>query len=449
MPFSMPNYPLLNAEQTNPFANLITNALNTYQSGIKSKFMQPMMEQDLKKAVLENQWNPKIWQSEIGLRGAQAGHLGTQTDLDRLKLKYPGLGEGGIVGELAFANLLRDRPEIAKRFSNIGGMPQENIQNQLQQQQQPESQELNIPGHGGMSANPNSDLIQSMLPVIAKNQGQQKTHPTSSQQQSFDPAELIIQNIQSEMNARNALANYRSGGGFSNMRYAPAIQKNISAFSQQLAADHPDWNTDMVNQAQNAYLTGADEVNGTKLPELSGTSSALRAAIFKQNSTTQIQNQAAALDATAQDFNSIDLEPLAKFAGISGKLNILKYKAMMASGQEVPQDVRDYLSYQDNISNFAMDTLRKGFGTSVVPGYVYATLGNAANPGSQWWSDPKQVYNDMRKVKEWLNKNADIYKAKAQLGATAQLSNNVKNNSSTPDLSNMTDDELKKIAGGK
>jgi hypothetical protein len=46
---------------------------------VQAKYAEPMAQQSLTAAQLSNKWNPKIWQSEIGLRGAQAGKLGKET----------------------------------------------------------------------------------------------------------------------------------------------------------------------------------------------------------------------------------------------------------------------------------------------------------------------------------------------------------------------------------
>jgi hypothetical protein len=73
MPISFTNYQPGTPAQTSPFADLLKNAMAAYQTGVKSRYAQPMAEQGLVKAVQENQWNPKIWQSEIGLRGSQSG----------------------------------------------------------------------------------------------------------------------------------------------------------------------------------------------------------------------------------------------------------------------------------------------------------------------------------------------------------------------------------------
>ena len=47
MAFTMPNYPLFNQEQSSPYAHLISNALNTYQSGVESKYKPQMVQADI------------------------------------------------------------------------------------------------------------------------------------------------------------------------------------------------------------------------------------------------------------------------------------------------------------------------------------------------------------------------------------------------------------------
>jgi hypothetical protein len=99
-----------------------------------------------------------------------------------------------------------------------------------------------------------------------------------------------------------------------------------------------------------------------------------------------------------------------------------------------------------------MDALRKGFGTSVVPGYVYATLGKAANPASVWWHDPKLVDQEWNKTKEWINNNAKRMTKLGTQGLSANISKKMEQTnpdkmSNNMDLSHLSDEELKKIAG--
>lgn len=88
MPFTMPSYPMFTPEQINPYANALQKLLSGYTGTVQAAYAKPNAEQELQKAIIANklsqqqyQWNPKIWQSEIGLRGAQSGLAGAQAGL--------------------------------------------------------------------------------------------------------------------------------------------------------------------------------------------------------------------------------------------------------------------------------------------------------------------------------------------------------------------------------
>lgn len=77
------------------YALPMAEAANT-EAQVKAQYAQPLAAQSLKTAQLQNIWNPKIWQSEIGLRGAQgqqataqAGLAQSQQALNTLYNKYP------------------------------------------------------------------------------------------------------------------------------------------------------------------------------------------------------------------------------------------------------------------------------------------------------------------------------------------------------------------------
>lgn len=231
--------------------------------------------------------------------------------------------------------------------------------------------------------------------------------------------QLYPQLTQAQIGAQNALSNFRLMGG----AQMGVGQKEIMGLQRQLMVDHPDWDPVRANQAASAYLSGEQNLpNGEPLPELSGLGQTFIAQIQKRNSTAAVQNQAANMDVLASDVNDIDITPAMKFAGLKGKADYAKYAADMAMGRSVPQEFRDYVSFKNVTSNFAMDALRKGFGTSVVPDYVYATLGKASQPNSSWWFDPEQVSSQWGKTKEWINSNAEKYKKKATQGIGANIS---------------------------
>lgn len=231
---------------------------------------------------------------------------------------------------------------------------------------------------------------------------------------------------QSQITSNKAMANYRNMGG----GRMGVDQQAIQGLKNQIMQDNPGMNIETANQIAGAALNDENILpNGQPLPKLSGSVQSMIADINKKHSTAAIQNQAANMDILANDLNRIDIAPVARFAGAPGRLEYASYVADMAMGKPVPDDFRDYLSFKNISSTFAQDAMRKGFGTSVVPGYVFATLGKASNPNSTWWHDPKQVIKDWNTTKDWINKNAQSYKTKANRGATADISGENKKSS--------------------
>lgn len=229
---------------------------------------------------------------------------------------------------------------------------------------------------------------------------------------------------QSTVDTNRALSQYRLMGG----GRMGVDQQAIQGLKGQIQLDNPSLSPEEVNEIAGVALEGGDRLsNGNPIPKLSGSSRSMITDINKKHSTAAIQNQASNMDVLASDINDIDISPVAKFAGLPGKLNAASYQANMALGKPVPEEYRDYLAFKRISSNFAMDAIRKGFGTSVVPGYVYATLGKAANPASSFWNDPEQVVKEWNTTKKWVNENAKKYKTKANKGATASLGENNKN----------------------
>jgi hypothetical protein len=113
MPIQFPDFQRISFNEANPGLvgaergqNLMQNFMKFPQElqlailqnkikGAEAKYAEPMAKEGLTKAQQENEWNPKIWQSEIGLRGAQSGLAGAQTGntnieakLNQIKLDY-------------------------------------------------------------------------------------------------------------------------------------------------------------------------------------------------------------------------------------------------------------------------------------------------------------------------------------------------------------------------
>ena len=67
-------------EESSPWNNLLSNAMKNYETLTKSKYLEPNLQEALLKSKQYNEMYKPNVQSQIGLRGAQAGHLGAQTE---------------------------------------------------------------------------------------------------------------------------------------------------------------------------------------------------------------------------------------------------------------------------------------------------------------------------------------------------------------------------------
>lgn len=106
MPVQYPDFPHLSFNEANPWLVGAERGMNMFEQGqrlqhlsqmnpleeaikkVQAQYAEPMTKEELIKAQQANQWNPKIWQSEIGLRGAQSGHLGAETNQINKMLPY-------------------------------------------------------------------------------------------------------------------------------------------------------------------------------------------------------------------------------------------------------------------------------------------------------------------------------------------------------------------------
>jgi hypothetical protein len=257
------------------------------------------------------------------------------------------------------------------------------------------------------------DEIRDMLLKQAQQQKQQGENQREQQQQPLKMDELR-QKIASE----KALAELRNRSTGVGMGGGGGVDfKNMVALTRQAMLDNPGIDMNKANQIASAWLSGSDTLpDGTPVPKMSGMAQQALTNIQKKNAPAAVQTTAANMNILAKDVNDIDIGPLQRFAGLPGRLDLAQYQAKMTAGEDVPQEYRDYLSFQNVTSQFAMDALRKGFGTSVVPDYVYSTLGNASNPGSKWWHDPKQVAANWKRTTDWINSNAKRYANVAQHG---------------------------------
>jgi hypothetical protein len=78
MAFTFNNY-ATNDLQQNPLNDIIKNMFSGYSNMTNAQFLRPNLQEQLKKSQLYNQYYGPNMESQIGLRGAQAGHLGALT----------------------------------------------------------------------------------------------------------------------------------------------------------------------------------------------------------------------------------------------------------------------------------------------------------------------------------------------------------------------------------
>lgn len=87
MSFTFTNYAGIEPQHS-PFNDLIGKLLGGYTDMTKAKYLKPGLEEELKKAKLTNQYYGPNMESQMGLRSAQAGHLGSMTTGQDISNQY-------------------------------------------------------------------------------------------------------------------------------------------------------------------------------------------------------------------------------------------------------------------------------------------------------------------------------------------------------------------------
>lgn len=241
----------------------------------------------------------------------------------------------------------------------------------------------------------------------------------------LEAEELRIKNrfapetIQADIDSKKAIANWRRSGGFGGMG---VDQKAAQGFNQQLAKDHPDWTPEQINDASNAYYEGRNTFSdGTDLPPLSGQAEDIFTKIHNKNAPVAVRNQAANYDVLTRDLEDFDIDAVKAMAGAQGKAKLAYAKAKMLTNPNDPSIdpmARRFLASM-NQAILNMDSMRKAFGTSVVPDYVYNTIGRLTNPSDSIFNDATQIENNYKSVVRQIKKNRDLLMEKAKKGVTA------------------------------
>lgn len=239
-------------------------------------------------------------------------------------------------------------------------------------------------------------------------------------QQLQQQVKYYPQVTEADIESKKALSQYRQAGGAG----IGVGQKEMQGFINQLQNERPDWSPQQVNQAASSYLSGQNTLpDGTPLPEPSGIAGSYIAQIRKRGSTAAIQNQSANMDILYDDLKKFDIDAVKSMAGPQGRAKLAYAKAKMITNPNDPNIdpmARRYFSAM-NQTIINMDTMRKAFGTSVVPDYVYKTIGRLTNPNDSIFNDPKQIEQNFNAVIDSINNQRKTLNRKASFGATAQL----------------------------
>lgn len=303
-------------------------------------------------------------------------------------------------------------PDVNK-FGDFSDILQNLMQKKLQRDQLAQTGEY----QRGNLANTAKQLEQQAL---ANQQLNQYRMGQLGLEQKTTPLKLDL--LRAQVDAQKALAQQRQGFGGLGSGLGGVDIKNIMGLVKQTMIDNPGIDMNTANQIVSAQMSGSETLpNGSQVPQMSGIAQQMITNIQRRNAPAQIQNQAAQSDILLTDLKNYDIDAVKSFTGPQGKLKLMAAQAKMATNPNDPTIdpmARRYIaSIRDTISN--MDQMRKAYGTSVVPDYVYKTIGRLANPNDSMWNDPKQVEMNFNKVLETIQRNRNELFEKVKRGVTA------------------------------
>ena len=167
MPIQFPDFQRINFDEANPFLvgaergtkltqsmlqfpqDLQSKMLANQIAQVQAKYAEPNAAAALKTAQQHNEYDPRVWESEIGLRGAQAGLAGSEAKKNRFLVENPQyLSPEGML--------------ITKAIEQQAQAAQQQAQMQQQQLQQSQQQ---------ANAAPNMNLGNMGTPGAANNIG--------------------------------------------------------------------------------------------------------------------------------------------------------------------------------------------------------------------------------------------------------------------------------------
>lgn len=321
----------------------------------KNPFVAAIQQELLNKNRLENKWYEPNIQSEIGYRNAGAQNLGSETDLKKQALKYPGLGKGGIEGQLAMLQFQADHPELAERINKAMQASQAKG-DQSQQSQQP----------GQLASN-----IQSTMP---------------NQQQMFSPLQILNRDINADITGKEALATFRANG----MGRGGVDAQRLNMMSQQIKAENPTATPEQITDIRNAYLEGRDtDSQGNPVPPISGVMDSLLTQNYKRNTDVGQRSQeryANTLETAIKNANDNE-KSAEKYSGLLGKTEGSAESAESLLGGKSSEDFKKFNNFVTvDVPTIAGEYMRElGVNASDEQKRMYKEVVNPVN----WYRSPQ------------------------------------------------------------
>lgn len=446
-----------------------TKILANQIAQVQAKYADPMAKEGLTAAQQANQWNPKIWGSEIGLRGAQATNLGAETDKTRYMLQHPGFLGGEETKSM----------EALRQMGLVNAQYQQIIQPQPQQQQppmqqppmqqtpmqQPQQQQPQV-GMGGFTpipGNPQAEQMAQRQQMVAQAsqiaqavqkqqhamnipQSQADTGQGSPNGQGFNVNSLVqalIQKPMTDLQYKQTLTKVMNqnlmGKPFTSM---PTVEKEYAISQARGMGYTGEQASKMFNQGYDlssmAKAKGYDPDNPSSWPAAKGApTTAIQTRIQRANSTI------AALNAVEPTISASYAHYSPRFANVSPAL----IKDMLAGeNPDAQADALAAYALYPEIAALRINAMGGNVGEGAIQHIADAAYSRLNTLGI---SPNSNVYQKVQKkvgqLIRQMNKaeNASIY-GQANQSYEADDEANARNS----DLSSMSEEELKKIAGG-
>lgn len=182
MTFTFTNYAGIQPQHS-PLHDMIGQILGGYEGATKAQFLRPSLEEQLKKAQLENKYYGPNIESQMGLRSAQAGHLGSLTTGQNITNRYL---EPKLQAEIDSLNASAQKARLLQMIrEGIMGGGQQTVPGQINQQA------ANIPMFQGQGMpNPIQQHMQSQLSPQQQSSGQPFAQQQAPQQLQQPEASL-------------------------------------------------------------------------------------------------------------------------------------------------------------------------------------------------------------------------------------------------------------------